>query len=175
MALKRPVAGLDQRCLHQELTYSSLVGQNAIHHMMIATSPPHISPSAGSSGRNHESLPNFIKPLCHIITPEDIDYLRLKGALDIPSTSFLNALLSAYIQYVYPYMPTTDLSSIRRTVAGENASTSILLLQAIAFAGVPFVDMNEIHGAGFDSRRSCRKAFYDKAKVSAAPMVAISF
>ena len=118
--------------------------------------------------KNHEDLPNFISPLSPIITQEDIDYLRLKGALEIPSGTFLTPVISAYIQYVYPYMPATDLSKIRGTLAGEDASISILLLQAIAFAAVPFIDMDEIRGAGFDSRRACRKAFYNKAKVSAA-------
>lgn len=135
------------------------------------TSPPFTSLSIDSAGTNHDSLPNFIKPFSDTITREDIDYLHLKGALDIPPPRILNALLSAYIQYVYPYMPATDLSSIRQIIAGKDASISILLLQAIAFAGVPFVDKDKIHEAGFDSRRSCRKAFYDKSKVGGAPKV----
>lgn len=120
---------------------------------------------------NRKSLPGFIRPLSHSLTREDIDYLRLKGALDIPSAGFLNALLDSYIQYVYPYMPTTDLSIIRGIVTGESARISILLLQAINFAAIAFVDMNEIQRAGFNSRRSCRKAFYDKTRVSPAPTV----
>jgi len=78
----------------------------------------------------------------------------------------LKALLSSYIQYVYPYLPTTDLTIIIGILGGENAKISVLLLQAINFAAVAFVDMIEIRLAGFNTRRSCRKAFYDKAKVS---------
>jgi hypothetical protein len=175
------VAELDHRFLHQELTYVPLIDQVALQNVATVdltpsdlTSPPPPFPSADSTGTNYDSLPGFVKPLSHIIAQQDINYLRLKGALDIPSTGFLNALFSAYIQYVYPYMPSTDMAIIRRTMTGETASISILLLQSIAFAGVPFVHMDEIRRAGFDSRRSCRKAFYDKAKVSTAPKVAVS-
>ncbi|KIX09566.1 uncharacterized protein Z518_00646 [Rhinocladiella mackenziei CBS 650.93] len=171
-APKRSAAELDQRFLHRELTYVSLIEQEAVHHVTTADptppsliSPSQTSPSADSFRTNHESLPDFIKPLSQSLTPEDVDYLRLKGALDIPSASFLNALLDSYIQYVYPYMPTTDLSSICGIVTGKSVSISILLLQAITFAAVAFVDADEIHRAGFNSRRSCRKAFYDKTRL----------
>lgn len=139
---------------------------------MSLPSPPQTSPST-SAGVNHNSLPNVFTPLSHSIGPEDVDYLRLKGTLDIPSTSFLTALFGAYVQFVYPFMPTVDLSSIQRTLAGEDASISVLLFQAILFAAVPFVDLNEILRAGFDSRRHCRKAFYNKAKVSITLMVSL--
>lgn len=179
-APKSSAAELDQRFLHQELTYVPLIDREAIHRVMTANlSPPSLtftsqtSPSADSFGANRENLPNFIRPFSHSLTQEDIDYLRLKGALDIPSASFLNALLNSYVRYVYPYMPTTDLSSLRRIVTGESASISILLLQAINFSAVAFVDINEIHKAGFNSRRSCRKAFYNKTRVSVTPKVIV--
>jgi hypothetical protein len=88
--------------------------------------------------------------------------------LDVPVPNFLKALLAAYVQFVHPMMPTLDLSCCRRILAGDTASISILPLQAIAFASVPFVDLSDIRKAGFTSRRACRKAFYDKTRVSAA-------
>lgn len=177
-------AELDPRFLHQELTYVSLIDQEEVHHRMTTDmttksqsyhsqssrsqiSPSRTPPSAGSFGIYHENLPGFIRSLPDSLTHEDIDYLHRKGALDIPSGSFLNALLNSYIQFVYPYMPATDLESIRGILTSGSASISILLLQAINFAAIAFVDMGEIYKAGFNSRRSCRKAFYNKAQVSA--------
>lgn len=171
-------AELDQRFLHQELSYASLVDRGPKSHPLTTDlTPPSLTnshptcDSTESSWTNLLRLPEFVRPLPENLTKEDINYLYLTGALDLPSTRFFKALLSSYIQYIYPYLPTTDLANIIGILVGENAEISILLLQAINFAAVTFVDMMEIRLAGFDTRRSCRKAFYDKAKVSDASKV----
>jgi hypothetical protein len=139
---------------------------------ILTPSSPHdlhqTCPSTEYSWTNLLKLPEFVRPLPETLTKEAINYLHLTGALDLPSARFLKALLKSYVQYVYPYMPTTDLTTIIGILVGENTDISILLLQAINFAAVTFVDMMEIRRAGFNTRRSCRKAFYDKARVSDA-------
>lgn len=62
-------------------------------------------------------------------------------------------------------MPILDLSCCVGILAGDTPSISILPLQAIAFASVPFIDLSHIQKAGFSSRRACRKVFYDKTRV----------
>ncbi|OQU96571.1 Fungal specific transcription factor domain-containing protein [Cladophialophora immunda] len=169
---KLPVTQLDTQFLHQELTYASLVDTNGMQYRMDAALTPQsltdrsqASATAPSPRVNHDGLPDFVKPLPQSLTPDDISYLRLKGALDLPPTSFLQALIEAHIQFVHPYMPTIDLSTIRGVLSGDNASIGILPLQAMIFASVPFVDIAEIQRAGFSSRRSCRKTFYERTRL----------
>ena len=166
---------LDERFLHQELTYASLVDKGAVHPPLsaaltprsLSTAPPPCL-SEDSFKTNNDGLPDFVKQLPLDINQADIHYLRMKGALEIPSPKFLKAILTAYVHFVHPMMPTVDLSCCARILAGESGSISILTLQAIAFASVPFVDLSDIQNEGFDSRRSCRKSIYNKARVSSA-------
>lgn len=81
---------------------------------------------------------------------------------------FLKALLTAFVQFVHPYAPVLDVSTICRVLRGESGCISILTLQSMAFVAVPYVDMDYIHSVGFTSRRACRKAFYEKARVRTA-------
>jgi hypothetical protein len=103
------------------------------------------------------------------MTADDIQYLFKKGALSIPDTNFRNALLQAYIEYVHPYMPLIELHDFLRIVDqndGENGKISLVLFQAVMFAGTAFVDKALLDAAGFTSRKAARKVFYMKARVS---------
>lgn len=123
------------------------------------------SPPPRPSPRN--SLPDYIQPLpCKFLT-EDIDYLERKGALTIPSDSLRNELLKSYIQYVHTYMPLLDLDDFLRVIMRNDASRrlSLLLFQAVMFAGTAFVDIKHLQAAGFGSRKAARKAFFQKARV----------
>ncbi|KAM5380582.1 hypothetical protein ACJA88_004911 [Fusarium oxysporum] len=55
-------------------------------------------------------FPAFLRPLPNKIAPEDVDYLKIKGALSVPTLPLQNALLQAYVEYVHPYMPLMDLN-----------------------------------------------------------------
>jgi hypothetical protein len=119
--------------------------------------------------RQHGPLPPYIKPLPPRMTADDIQYLWKKGALSIPDTIFRNALLQAYIEYVHPYMPLIELHDFLRIVEqnnGENGKISLVLFQAVMFAGTAFVDMALLKSAGYSTRKAARKAFYQKARVS---------
>lgn len=114
-------------------------------------------------------LPPYMKPLPPRMTADDIQYLWRKGALSIPDTIFRNALLQAYIEFVHPYMPLIELHDFLRIVDkndGENGKISLVLFQAVMFAGTAFVDMAFLEAAGYTTRKSARKAFYQKARVS---------
>ena len=98
---------------------------------------------------------------------EDVAHLSRKGALAIPPQEFRNELLRAYIEFVHPYMPLIELHELLSIVnlgTGETGKISLLLFQAIMFAGVAFVDMSYLTKAGYPTRKSARKAFYLKAR-----------
>jgi hypothetical protein len=114
-------------------------------------------------------LPGYLKPLPQRMTSVDIDYLFAKGALSLPDVPIRNALLRAYIEYVHPYMPLIEVHEILRIIEDGNGGQgriSLLLFQAIMFAGTAFVDMEHLRGAGYSNRKSARKAFFQKARVS---------
>lgn len=127
---------------------------------------PAVAPRPATNGNG--PLPAYIKPLPPRMTSDDIQYLWRKGALSVPELSFRNALLQAYLEYVHPYMPLIELHDFLRIIEqnnGENGKISLVLFQAVMFAGTAFVDMSYLKAAGFAARKAARKAFYQKARV----------
>jgi len=113
-------------------------------------------------------LPAYLKPLPPRMTSVDIDYLFAKGALSLPDTPVRNALLRAYCEFVHPYMPLLELHNVLEIMndsTGESGKISLLLFQAIMFAGTAFVDMSYLAAAGYTNRKAARKAFFQKARV----------
>jgi hypothetical protein len=114
-------------------------------------------------------LPPYIKPLPQRMTSDDITYLFSKKALLIPDLVFRNALMQSYVEYVHPYMPLIELHDFLAIVdrgTGEGGRISLLLFQAVMFAGTAFIDMEFLTRAGYATRKAARKAFYQKARVS---------
>ncbi|KAK0101202.1 Cutinase transcription factor 1 beta [Cadophora gregata] len=113
-------------------------------------------------------LPAYLKPLPQRMTSVDIDYLFAKGALSLPDTPVRDALLRAYCEFVHPYMPLLELHNVLEIMndsTGESGKISLLLFQAIMFAGTAFVDMSQLVAAGYTNRKAARKAFFQKARV----------
>jgi hypothetical protein len=102
------------------------------------------------------------------MTSCDIDYLLAKGALSFPPVPVRNALLRSYIEFVHPYMPLVELHQFLGIVDqgdGQNGRVSLLLFQAVMFAGTAFVDMESLLRAGYATRKAARKAYFQKARV----------
>lgn len=118
-----------------------------------------------------DDSPRFLKPLPSRIPAEDIEYLRSKGALTIPEPPLRNELLRAYVQWVHNFMPLLDLHEFLCSVAENDpdANISLLLFQAVMFAGTAFVDLEHLQAAGFATRREARKAFFMRARVRHSP------
>lgn len=115
------------------------------------------------------SLPPFIKPLPAKIGSDEIAYLSMKGALSPPATILRNELLKAYIDFVHPYMPLLDLNDFLPIVDatdGSAGTVSLILFQAVMFAGSAFVDMHDLRMAGYMTRKEARKDFFQKTRVS---------
>ncbi|KAG9775194.1 hypothetical protein KCU88_g5192, partial [Aureobasidium melanogenum] len=163
--------------LHRELTYAPLIDRDAVHYT--TSSGPisrdntveidHATPSTKSMDTGYEPLPDCVKPIAQHLTMDDIHYLRIKGALDIPSIELRKALIQSYVQYFHPLMPLLDLPTLMNCAnecpTNTTPKMSILLLQAVMFAGVTFVDSEQIKRAGFICRRTARRVFYDRARL----------
>lgn len=119
-------------------------------------------------------LPEYLKPLPQRMTSVDIDYLFAKGALSLPDIPVRNALLRSYIEYVHPFMPLIEAHETLQIIedgTGASGRISLLLFQAIMFAGTAFVDMEYLRSAGYSNRKAARKAFFQKARVCFADII----
>lgn len=97
---------------------------------------------------------------------DNFRYLQETGILSVPEKSLRNALLESYIEFVHPYMPVVELHDFIRVINQEGGETvSLIVFQAVMFAGSAFVDVAHLNAAGFTSRKAARKELYQKAKV----------
>ncbi|OCL06484.1 hypothetical protein AOQ84DRAFT_390161 [Glonium stellatum] len=114
------------------------------------------------------NLPPFIKPLPARIGPDEVAYLEKKGALSIPTPTLRNELLRAYVEFVHPYMPLLDLHEFVTTLDradGTLGKISLILFQAVMFAGSAFADMRHLRIAGYVTRKEARKDFFQKTRL----------
>ena len=133
----------------------------------LTATPLYISTVGGESSIT-VPLPAYIKAFPRIMELEDIQYLWRKGALSIPDTTLRNELIKCYIQHVHPSLPLINLSDFLQGFGnggGEVAKTSLLLFQALMFAGTAYIDLSYLQTAGYSTRRDARTAFYQKARV----------
>ncbi|KIW02265.1 uncharacterized protein PV09_06415 [Verruconis gallopava] len=113
-------------------------------------------------------LPQWVKPLPERINPDDAEFLARKGALSVHDSAFRNELLKCFIRWVYPWSPVISLDNVVRTMSGGNGATdkiSLLLFQAMMFAGAGFADLAILRSAGFNSRKDARKHFFNRCKL----------
>lgn len=111
--------------------------------------------------------PRFLKPLPDRVTPEDLEFLRFRGALSIPESGLRNELLRSYIQWVHSFMPVLNLQEFLRCVAENDpdGNVSVLLFQAVMFVGTAFIDLKRLQAAGYSTRKSARNAFFTRLRV----------
>ncbi|KAL3494218.1 fungal-specific transcription factor domain-containing protein [Aspergillus germanicus] len=126
-----------------------------------------LDPTFGSPQSSGIVLPDYIRGLPARLQKEDIDYLAMKGALTVPDVSLRNELLKAYVHYVHTYMPLLDLEDFLQTVVQNDGirRMSLLLFQAVMFAGTAFIDLKHLHAAGYPTRKAARKAFFQRARL----------
>ncbi|KAE8133998.1 fungal-specific transcription factor domain-containing protein [Aspergillus pseudotamarii] len=111
--------------------------------------------------------PRFLKPLPSHISPEDLEFLRFRGALSIPESGLRNELLRCYIKWVHSFMPVLNLQDFLRCVAENdpNGNISLLLFQAVMFVATAFVDLKHLQDAGYATRKIARSAFYTRLRL----------
>ncbi|KAJ5092206.1 hypothetical protein NUU61_007076 [Penicillium alfredii] len=126
-----------------------------------------LDPSFGNVRAANSFLPDYIRGLPTRLQKEDIDYLATKGALTIPDVGLRNELLKSYVHYVHTYMPLLDLEEFLQTVVSNDGihRISLLLFQAVMFAGMAFIDMKHLHAAGYQTRKAARKIFFQRARL----------
>lgn len=115
-------------------------------------------------------LPAYLKEPCQSLVKDDLDFLVLKGALDIPDSRFVREIFKAYIWHIHPHIPFLDLDLFSAAVfddgRGVEGKISLLLFQAVMFSGAIFVDLKFLYAAGYLSRRHALDTLFQRVRVS---------
>lgn len=157
-------------CVQESPTYVSFNAHSD------AEPTPRSGDASNSLGPNEDnlrggrSLPSFIRATKRNIGPKDLAYLDSCGALHVPPPALRDQLLLAFVLYAYPFLPVVDLQDVCDAIEGHpECQISLILFQAIMFAGTAFVDLNTLLDAGFESRLAARAYFFRKIKASLHP------
>ncbi|KAL4748046.1 hypothetical protein BDW72DRAFT_215088 [Aspergillus terricola var. indicus] len=94
--------------------------------------------------------------------PEDLEYLRAKGVFSLPEKAHLDALISVFLDHVYPFYPIVNRQEFVQQC--KNDHLSLILTYAISFIAVTFASQSVLSLLGFHSRHEARSFFYKKAK-----------
>ncbi|GFG16399.1 hypothetical protein IFM5058_07939 [Aspergillus udagawae] len=114
------------------------------------------------------NLPAFIKPVPNTRPPATHEFLLLNGALTLPSIPLQNALLEAFLEYVFPYAPLVEWQSLVATLAdrqGRNGQVSLLLFNAIMLSAIQYVGLEHLLRAGYQSRQEGYSLFAQNTKL----------
>jgi hypothetical protein len=163
-------SGFFDSARHQSLARSTPVpsdSTNAIPHSGIDPSSL-LGLQTHTPSAPHQVLPAYIKSFPSTFDRDDLSYLAQKGVLTIPPPTLRAALLQCFIENIHPYMPLLDVHELIYIVDRNNVDSviSLLLFQAIMFAGVASVDMRYLQTAGYTNRRDARCDFFQKTRVS---------
>ena len=117
------------------------------------------------------SLPAYLEPISPWLPPEDVEYLSIKGSFDIPSPNLRDAILRSYAEFVHPYYPLFDIDEFLMNVLDaqhQSSKVSLLVFQAVMFAGSAHVGIKPLRMMGFLTRKAARRALYQRTKVCVA-------
>ncbi|KEF54036.1 uncharacterized protein A1O9_09831 [Exophiala aquamarina CBS 119918] len=113
-------------------------------------------------------LPNYIKPFPSTTEPEDLQYLQMKGVLELPDKDLRDACVRCYLEHVQPIYPVVDSATIVSLLEGttlENDKLSLLVLYALVFVGGTWVDVRLVRKLGFLSRIAFRRSIHKKMRL----------
>ncbi|PGH11781.1 hypothetical protein AJ79_04682 [Helicocarpus griseus UAMH5409] len=95
---------------------------------------------------------------------DTIDYLRRKGAFDLPTPAVCEMVVRTYFHYVHPFFPVVDARSFLDMFEYARNELSIHLLWSMFLAAANFADDNTLKVANFPSRKEMKRAMYIRAK-----------
>ncbi|KAF1984655.1 hypothetical protein K402DRAFT_335789 [Aulographum hederae CBS 113979] len=153
---------------NRRLSLTGLNGFPVTHSPLSAHSQQNFFPQLVPEQLSVPNVPYFIKPLPPRIGPDEVAYLEKKGALAVPAPVLRNELLRSYVEFVHPYMPLLELYDFLMIVESGNGTLgriSLILFQAVMFAGSAFIDMQHLRNAGYLTRKEARKDFFQKTRL----------
>ncbi|KAF5491524.1 Cutinase transcription factor 1 beta [Colletotrichum siamense] len=133
----------------------------------VENAPRASSSNTSTSFSTSRPFPGFIESL-RLCRDGYVEFLEKQGAFRLPSLSLQSALLKAFIEFVYPRMPLLNLTKLCEAIEFYDGGTkdfSLLLYQAILFAGSAHVKQADLAGTEFSDKLSLRKTLYQRAEL----------
>jgi hypothetical protein len=87
----------------------------------------------------------------------------MKKCTTIPPPELRDEILRCYVEFVHPYMPIIDLRDL--DLKNGHDSISLLLFQAIMFAGVTFAPLEMLQRAGYPNKKDARRIFFNRTRL----------
>lgn len=148
------------------------VAASATDHASAETFEPLLTPETGTNPAAQQnspastwSLPSFLAPIPAYLLPEDLEFLKRKGAFTIPDPDLRIEILRAYLFSVHPFMPMLDVRAVAGALLAEEGQVSLLLFQAIMFAGLHSLQHTVVEQLGFQSPKQAREVFFDRVRL----------
>ncbi|KAH8897372.1 hypothetical protein GQ53DRAFT_838002 [Thozetella sp. PMI_491] len=102
---------------------------------------------------------------------DDMQFLKRKGALNLPPKAILDECISVYFRVFHPFFPVIDRPAFlsqyhQKDVEAIEAGRgpSLLLMQAIVFTSISALSTDTIGALGFSSRLEARSCFHRRAR-----------
>lgn len=113
-----------------------------------------------------EALPSFIAPLSTRMSPDDLAFIARKGAMTIPEPELRDEILRSYLFSVHPFMPMLDAKPFLHAIlkGQRQHQVSLLLFQAVMFAGLHSLPLTVIRRLGFQTTKHARQIFFGRVK-----------
>ncbi|KAJ5636862.1 Transcription factor [Penicillium longicatenatum] len=97
---------------------------------------------------------------------EDINYLLIKGSLNVPDHDTTKEFVVKYFEKLHPMLPVLDEAQFWRAFRGNTMDKiSLFIFRALMFAISPFMSLDTLQKCGFVDKRDARKHLYNRAKL----------
>lgn len=120
-----------------------------------------------SDSGTYISLPKNVIESPERLATNNLATMAAKRAFTLPPRDTQYALLKSYAQNVHPDIPLLDLGDLldAAVLRYHGRQTSLLLLQAVMFAGAIFVDPVHLHLIGYASKAAAVRDLFGRAKI----------
>ncbi|KAF4553563.1 Fungal specific transcription factor domain-containing protein 65 [Elsinoe fawcettii] len=99
-------------------------------------------------------------------SPEDLEYLRVKGVFDLPNKEACDALIRTYFMHVHPLLPILDAKTfLDHFERHGHTNVNLLLLWSMVVGAAQFEEEHVLHEAGMADRKALKRMAFERAKL----------
>ncbi|KAI1612745.1 hypothetical protein EDD36DRAFT_487828 [Exophiala viscosa] len=117
-----------------------------------------------STGIDNDTTLTFLKR--PHLPEDDMVHLLRRGAFRVPERKLVLELLTSYCNYIHPQLPVLDLQPLLNAVVGKNGpKVSLLLFQAVMYAGMAHLDEEVLRLYGCRARNEAQDRMFNRVKL----------
>ncbi|EXJ82703.1 hypothetical protein A1O3_06517 [Capronia epimyces CBS 606.96] len=140
-----------------------------LHHDLGPTNRAALS-YTGDNGETAESLSfeAYLVPsgTAKKTPPEELEFLRVKGAFSIPPKDVCDEAVLAYFRNAHPLLPVLDAKSFLDQYSRRGCQgISLILLWSILHVAASFLRMETVTKSGFQTKKAMKIAMYQHVKL----------